>query len=1472
LLPDAKIGVSTSHPYPSQLEMNVKNYVPIFESRTNLAKQLAFALTLLFSLLIGGNNGFAQQQKGIPSDGRDFYLGFMTSSIRCPAVQPFINVYALVTSYYDNVIKVSYFDQSGKEIPGRSYVVQKQHSVQIQLDRGQATLQDPAGGTPEYKAIHITAKSPVNIQYYSTGPNSGGMYLSLPTAALGLNYIVASLPANPGIGAGGRRFGCNGTYLDSNSSEFMIVAPYDDTKVTITPNGTTAKGRVGATTGTGANGIGQPFEVTLMRGQVYLVKSQDNDAEVDESSSIVQSDKPVAVIAGNDGAHWGDSKYAANGQEQRDLCIEQMVPVEFWDGKDNISMPFVDSPVSAKDDPSAGEAYRVYTFDPKGTTVNFAIDAGATQQRSVSRLTASTVEFDNVTTGITATASDAKIFVAQYDYRQHNSSEPFPAPSQMNVVPISRWRKSFLWMVPDDAAQVHKKHYINIIASKLAMPKILLAKDGAPPQPITKNANVGGFAHFPGHPELEGRRIELSPGSYYATGDSAFIIYQYGNLGLDPDNDLGDNDDDDYYFSYAAPCGQSFGIDSSASPSLKVDTACASWTVTAWDSIPVDNGLADVQLLDDPAGVYTRPGYVSFNTILDPSSYQVKNGALWTQFGVKVINPLKDAYAVIFIVNRAGNDTLIELRYKAPKLTLAPDSADFSGVVINDQVCARFVMRNTGAKGEKNFVLTGADFLLKDKSFSLSSVTPNLPYTLKPGDSVVFNVCYTALDTGLLHLDTLLMHTDCSDIPVQVTGQGVTPLIVASDVDFGTVVLGDSNCNRTVRITNVGTGALILTTGWLLHNNIEFRFSDAARLPITLKPGESVSLSVCYTPHKVGTDSTLLDWGTNLREPFLHQIKDFSKLIGRATKSTLVWNVIKLVDTVECTNSDTMRVTLTNKGGVSTTIRELKFIGADSAEYTILRNQHNFNPIVGNPIDSKDSLWIDVVFTPDLSKPIGRWADRHATLIVKGDRDTSFEIVDFTSVVIHADMTLSTNSIDFGTVQILVPVQRKIVISNPGTAPLHLTSIVFPNPPVTRILGINVGDIIPPGGSDTVTVEAELTDPGDTTVECLFTAATQCPPPGKLTVHLQAATLEVQGTGKKFDSTFLYCRMDTGATNALNLGTTPVTLVSAQIISDATHPDGDQFTFSDGSQKISLTGVILKKGESYPFSVHYNPTREINARALIRYTWDTSGVVWTTDAQLFGTGAFLHDTISAQALDGKPITAKTGEIFDVPVRLSTSFSPTAAVYGYRFNVVFREDLFHYVDATPGSGPAFSPTPSPVSIGNGDVMLSVRALGNQPITTASIIADLRLQLMVSRDLSSDFTILDGAFLDKNGDSLCYVQNANINGSFTPIDLCGDGTVRAKLNDKLAAAVLSSIIPNPAKNTAKVHFIVRTDDEPVTIELYNILGKKVATVVKEMPYKAGEHTAKIDLAGIPSGTYTLRLSTPESSQGRVMMISK
>jgi hypothetical protein len=134
-------------------------------------------------------------------------------------------------------------------------------------------------------------------------------------------------------------------------------------------------------------------------------------------------------------------------------------------------------------------------------------------------------------------------------------------------------------------------------------------------------------------------------------------------------------------------------------------------------------------------------------------------------------------------------------------------------------------------------------------------------------------------------------------------------------------------------------------------------------------------------------------------------------------------------------------------------------------------------------------------------------------------------------------------------------------------------------------------------------------------------------------------------------------------------------LRQVNILGAGTHPDAGEFNFADGSRTITV-GRTLKPGDTAQFQVVYNPTLVQFTSAIIEYTWDTVATP--------GCDA-LSDTLSALSVDTKPYSVKTGEFFDVPIRIAHMLPTRAAAFGYTFKVTYKQDLFDNLRVDPASG-------------------------------------------------------------------------------------------------------------------------------------------------------------------------------------------
>ncbi len=79
------------------------------------------------------------------------------------------------------------------------------------------------------------------------------------------------------------------------------------------------------------------------------------------------------------------------------------------------------------------------------------------------------------------------------------------------------------------------------------------------------------------------------------------------------------------------------------------------------------------------------------------------------------------------------------------------------------------------------------------------------------------------------------------------------------------------------------------------------------------------------------------------------------------------------------------------------------------------------------------------------------------------------------------------------------------------------------------------------------------------------------------------------------------------------------------------------------------------------------------------------------------------------------------------------------------------------------------------------------------------------------------------------------------------------------------------PNPFNPTTNIRFTLANATD-VTLEVYNLLGQKVATLLQNEKMTAGQHSHNFDASSLSSGMYLYKISTPNFVQSRKMMLIK
>jgi hypothetical protein len=96
------------------------------------------------------------------------------------------------------------------------------------------------------------------------------------------------------------------------------------------------------------------------------------------------------------------------------------------------------------------------------------------------------------------------------------------------------------------------------------------------------------------------------------------------------------------------------------------------------------------------------------------------------------------------------------------------------------------------------------------------------------------------------------------------------------------------------------------------------------------------------------------------------------------------------------------------------------------------------------------------------------------------------------------------------------------------------------------------------------------------------------------------------------------------------------------------------------------------------------------------------------------------------------------------------------------------------------------------------------------------------------------------------------------------------VKEVMPDQPLSFLLEQNYPNPFNPTTMIRFSLPRAGY-ITLKVYNMLGKEIASLIdKKLP--AGNHQAKWDAGGLPSGLYFYRLQTDGFAQTRKLILAK
>ena len=640
--------------------------------------------------------------------------------------------------------------------------------------------------------IEITSDVPISVYVYSSIPRSTDSYSAIPIANWGNEYVIVSLPNDQ----------YNKVTLDSlkdftpRSSQFLIMAAYDNTTVKFIPKALTRKGKQ----------IDREYTIVLNKGESYLVQSwQFLRGQGDLSGSIIRSDKPIGVLSGHVRSALLQG-FIEQPPDSKDHLVEMLPPTSAW-GKNYISTPFGTSP-------NKGDFFKVIAKNPN---TKLYIYYGNNQQE----IDFADNELVKEIKGINKPAqwfATAPIQIAQFMYRTNDSLESdFYDPSMVILPPIEQFVSKIIFQTPPEVfdpivGEKFVAHYVNVVCDNKAINTIKLNNT------FIKNLYDINQAKIP-NTDYYFFRLKVSPNKHILIADSgkfSGIIYGLGR-----------------YDSYAMALGSSLEnpfVDDNVEPILTYRDSCYCLIGEITDEIS-----------DQSYGIYyayvNKENTNNFNINFSPFTPDLKK----ITFKACPKDIFNDGILSITYMDKYGNTKTFNYQHNA--VDLSYDKQFFiSEINWNDSVCYDYKITN---KGKSKQLINKPSFYKDSRVNIYSNVT--YPYELNSDEELILKICIAAKgDTSSLQ-GTLNLDFGCDirdTIPLFVNI--VALYLSVTSIDFGDVLVGDTVC-KFITIYN-NSNIPVELTGFNFPFFDVFNIDTLGIFPYKLNANDSLIIPICFSP------------------------------------------------------------------------------------------------------------------------------------------------------------------------------------------------------------------------------------------------------------------------------------------------------------------------------------------------------------------------------------------------------------------------------------------------------------------------------------------------------------------------------------------------------------------------------------------------------------------------------------------------
>lgn len=748
--------------------------------------------------------------------------------------------------------------------------------IEIDLDPGhfkaiEVSDQGPVTefGKPSTNTFIVTATKPIVLYCYMSTRFGGEAWTPLPVESWGMEYYAPALPGKQltNIYSSGIEGSPGSGDISPAPSEILVLAAYNGTHVTISPNGTLRDNPV-------------VTDVVLMAGEAYQVRSfvdtvdAGYTAQPDLGGSRVTADKPIAIISGNTRTQVVDSLSGITHNTYKNMLIEWPAPIE-QHGQQFVYLPTVDDRAPGSQAQASSPAVRSNEFvriygTSADTTIGsfwnpsimkldtFRISHGKFKEIRINRLEQGISFRTNKPASAVMHSAGVALYhdTSTYPGQKKGISYNTWSPYMVDLTPREEWASFAPFIAPLYPPSI--SHYVNVVADSADIGKIFI-KEGSPGQG-SEEPFIFNRGAIPGTDLVWGTQQIFAGADYYLRGADSNVRFQgyvYGvRTGYEilrftkyPEYEEG------AAISYGYPLAPSRRV-VGAGDTLEIYTE----RIGCYDMhcrLRIANlnpvGLRSLWLRDGSRNTKIR--------FLDPVDSTAILRATGAEFDLRPIDTLQQASATLVIMDRTGKYWTVPYEFTPTPATLAPESRlEFGEVRVNTQVGRKIVVRNPATVG--NLRVEEIDLASDTGPFRIIQTSKILPASLPPGDSMTIVVLCSPGSEGAF-VDTLQLRLQCARRSISMRADGVRPCLQIPNLDFG-IVKPNEPKSLPLEICNQGTGDATLIDStrkgvltWIPRGFTILPEDLETLKDVTIPPGTCIQITVSFQSSDTGTFTTV---------------------------------------------------------------------------------------------------------------------------------------------------------------------------------------------------------------------------------------------------------------------------------------------------------------------------------------------------------------------------------------------------------------------------------------------------------------------------------------------------------------------------------------------------------------------------------------------------------------------------------------